>query len=206
MKELRTILLWALLMGPLVWSVSQGIDSPVDGLNRGLSALYLGGLPVLALALLFAEDFFPKTLGVRLGADRRRLVGKLLIRKLLALVGVALGGSILLIVSLRGLKDPLLLRDLLSTASIAVAASVSLLLMLSAARAWLGRPGLLGFVFLGWLIGPSDLAVRILLPSGHIRSLLGLGQQLPLAGWHSFFLLYALSAVSLILLRLRVPR
>lgn len=206
MKHLRITLLWCLLMGPIVWSGAQGLDTKTEGLNRGLEALFLAGLPILALAFLYSDNFSPKNTEIRLGANRRHLVFRTVFGNVLALFIVAFFGGSLLILLLRGMKDPLLLRDLTSTGAISLAASLSIVGVLSAARAWLGKIGLIGLVLFGWLVDQGDLAMKVALPSGHLRSLLGLGQQLPIAGWLSLLCLYTMAGFSLLLLGLRVPR
>lgn len=197
-------LFWLLLSGPLVGAATQGNDSPVLALNEGLGALLSGALPVLALLLVLKQDFTPLGRQLRFGQGRRRLTLGALLQDTMVMLILSVAIATSLIVWLRGTGDPLFVRDLLATASLAVAASVSLLFVFGAAYAWFKRSGPIVLLIAGWILGHGDLSVRLAFPSGHIRHLIGIGTELPLAGWGSLLSLYAMAAAGLALLLVRV--
>lgn len=204
MKRWGISLVWLLLAGPLIWSATQGKDSPIIALNEGLGALLSGGLPVLALLLVLKQDLTPTARALRFGQGRRRLTLQALLLDAMAMLVLSIGIAALLILWLRGTRDPLFVRDLAATASLALAATLSLLLVMGGAYAWFKRSGPVLILIAGWILGQRDLPVRIAFPSGHIRYLVGLGTDLPLAGWTSLLCLYAMAAVGLCALLARV--
>lgn len=206
MKELRLTLLAAAIAVPLAWSSKFGTETRVEALNQVLLTLLVGVLPLLGGLLLWSEDFAGANIDVRYGRDRRTFAAESLLRVLGVLVVAGAAGGALPVVLIRGTSDPALGRDLLATLGVCVAGALGIGTYLGAARAWLGKWGLASALLLAWLLGPLDVIVSALTPTGHIRFLIGVGAEYPFPGWVSLACLYAMSAVLGAALFARVPR
>src|SRR5690606_14578001 len=140
------------------------------------------------------------------GQSRHVLALKVLFRATLALLAFALLSTWFSLLVMRGFKDSLLISDLLATTPIALAASICISSSFAMVKAWLGRLGLGLLLLLFWFLGPLDLPVAALVPTGHVRYLLGIGHELPLPLWASFICLYVMAGAALGALFARVPR
>lgn len=206
MRELRLVLLAALVALPLAWSATFVAETRAEMINHALSVILLGTLPLLGVMLYFETDFRGADSDVRYGQSRHVLATKVLLRTTLALLAFALLSSWICLLVMRGFRDSFLLSDLLSTAPIALAASICISSSFAMVKVWLGRIGLGLLLLLSWFLGPLDLPVAALVPTGHVRYLLGIGAELPLPLWASFICLYVMAGVALGALFARVPR
>jgi hypothetical protein len=206
MKEVRLSLLSVAVALPLAWSASLSADTRSEALNDVLAALLVGILPLLAAMLLWEETFRGADIDVRYGKNRRNFALRTSARILLTLIIVSVAFSWCAIGVLRGLRDPRLLRDLMSTTAVALPAALAIGAFLGAARAWLGKPGLGIALIIAWALGPVDAIVSAIVPTGHVRFLVGAGADLPLPGWGSLLILWAMAGIWATLLMVRVPR
>lgn len=203
MKEARLTVLFAL---PLAWSAALAAETRTEMINQVLGALLIGALPLLAAMLLWDESFRGADVDVRYGQNRRRFATKRLAVTLSVLVAAAVGAGTLALGILRGPTHQLFLHDFLATSAVSIAGALSLGCFFGASRVWLGRGGLVAALILTWLLAPMDLVVSAAVPTGHVRSLLGLGMELPFPGWVSFASLYGTAALLGGLLLARIPR
>lgn len=206
MKELRLSLLTAAIAVPLAWSAKFGAETRVEALNQVLLTLLVGVIPLLAGLLLWSEDFAGADIDVRYGRDRRAFAAQRLLRVLGVLTLASILAGALPVLLIRGWSDAALGRDLLATLGVCLAGALATGTYLSAARAWLGKWGLGFALLLAWLIGPLDVIISALVPTGHIRFLIGVGAEYPFPGWVSLLSLYGMSGVLGAALFARVPR
>ncbi len=199
-RDVRTLALCLIFVGPLTIAYTMGAGGRAAQINEGLRFFLVGALPFFAAALFFreestAENATAENALVRFGADRRRARAQKLALRLLLLLSVAWLGACLVLFNLRGVRDPLFFHDLLSTSAVSVASALSIGATVYAVRAFGGALGMCLFVVLLWVFGQIEPIMSAALPTGHIRSLLGVGEALPLPPWASFFLLYAFAAL-----------
>ena len=205
-RDIRVVLLSALASVPLAWSATLPAETRAETVNQVLSSLLLGMLPLLCVMLLWTETFLSEGSLVRYGANRRSFLIPIFFRTLATLTSFSLLCVVASMMILRGVHDPLLTADLSATLPVAVAASVSLGCFFAMGRAWLGRTGLVLLLIAVWILGPMDLPIAAAVPTGHVRTLLGLGEQLPLPPWGSFLTLYGMAALSAAAVTVRIPR
>lgn len=206
MKEVRFSLLSLAVALPLAWSTSLSADTRSEALNEVLATLLVGVVPLLATMLLWEEDFRGADIDVRYGRNRRTFALRTSGKILLTLIVVSCAFSWGAIGILRGMRDAELLRDLMSTTAIALPAALAIGAFLGAGRAWLGKPGLGVALIAAWALGPVDAIVSAIVPTGHVRFLVGAGADLPLPGWASLLVLWAMGGLWGTVLLFRVPR
>lgn len=206
MRRVRMCLLSTLVAIPLGWSAHLGVERHTDALNQVLVTLLVGVLPLLGAMLLWTEDLRGADVDVRYGRDRRAFATRNLGASLGALLVMALLFSWTAIVAIRGPKDALLLRDLLATTAVAIPGALALGAFLGVGRVWMGKVGLLIALLLVWALGPVDAIIAALVPTGHLRSLIGAGKELPLPGWGSLFVLWTMAGAFSAATMVRVPR
>lgn len=205
-RELRLLSLATLVAVPLTWSAVLGAETRAETVNRALGSLLLGSLPLFASLLLYQDSFFVENPEVRYGHSRRAFAARALLKSTAWTVLFASVSATLAIIIHRGPRDPLLFRDLLATLPVAFAGSLALVGFLSAGRSWLGKAGLILALSLTWLLGSLDGPIAAVVPTGHIRSLLGVGVELPMVSWVSFLCLYGMTALLGGAALFRVPR
>lgn len=205
-RELRLLSLATLVAVPLTWSSILGAETRAETVTLALGSLLLGTLPLFATLLLYRDSFDAESPEVRYGQSRRVFAAHALLGHAAWTVLFASVSATLAIAIHRGTRDPLLFRDLLATLPIALAGSLALLGFLSFGRYWLGKFGLIAALALTWLLGSLDIPISAAVPTGHMRSLLGVGTELPFAPWMSFLWLYATTLLLGGAALLRVPR
>ncbi len=205
MKELRITLLLTLFLAPLVVSSAYAETIPLVALDVTLAAVFLGVLPLLSVLLLWAENFQYHSWQIRYGASQRPQILLSLGRNAAALFFSSIAGAGAAIYAFRAPGDPLLGQDFSATIAIALAAASSFTLFFACARTLLGKWGLVCALGISWTLGVSDLALSALVPSGHIHSLLGVGDGLVFPGLTSFGVLYLGSFITGAWLLRRLP-
>lgn len=205
-RELRLLSLATLVAVPLTWSSILGAETRAETVTLALGSLLLGTLPLFAALLLYRDTFDAESPEVRYGQNRRAFAARALFGHAAWTILFATVSATFAIALHRGPRDPLLFRDLLATLSIALAGSLALLGFLAFGRYWLGKIGLIAALILTWLLGSLDVPISAAVPTGHIRSLLGVGAELPFAPWVSFLCLYATTLLMGGAALLRVPR
>lgn len=205
-RDLSALLLCLIFVGPLIVAASLGGEGKSEQVNRGLAAFLLYALPLFSGVLFFRKDPETEDSLVRFGADRRIAAQRRLLLRLAVLTLVTLLGSWLILLNLRGPRDPLLISDALSTSSVGLAAALSVGGTVFLLRAWGGIAGAGLFVVLLWVFAGLEQLLSAALPTGIVRSLLGMGEALPWPAWILFLALYAVAAGACFLGLLRTPR
>lgn len=175
-----------------------------ETVDQALSSLLLTTLPIAACLGVWSPLASEEPL-LGFGKNRRHL---LLLEAMPLLIGfpcVMLALGYLVLLWTRGAGDPKLLADVLSTAPVAFIASVASLLLSLAVREWFGRVGVVVLLLVLLTVGQSELAAAAVLPSAHVRHLLGVGAALPFdPGW-SMGALWAFAVLAFLGWVARVP-
>jgi|GEM_PF-1663253 len=205
----------ALGLVPALFAARWGDDgSTLDvgtvAADRVLTALTAFTLPTLALAAFGslgrtgqgqADETF-----LRFGESRRpRLLENWIGRTLLVVVLYTTLTGVLLAWA-RSSSDPLLRSDLLATLPAAALCALTAGALFGAAVIWGGRLAVVITLIVVWTVGHFDLVIAGLVPVGHMRHLLGLGESLPWPQWGSSLVLLALSSLLTAAAFVRVPR
>ena len=182
-----------------------GAASSASAADTGLTLLLVGLLPLALTLCLLRFEPEPHGLVVLLGQSRKTLV-------LRAWAIVTFGAALFTVICTAALliwtrtpKDPRLTADLLVSLPISLGAVCSTIALFAAARAWGGKLGLIAALILSWTLGQSDVVVSALLPNGHVRHLLGVGEPLPISPSLSAACLAGFCALYLLVLLRRVP-
>jgi hypothetical protein len=216
MNDWRKAFWTCLALAPLILSLSAELVKPQVGVSMALTLIFVGALPLLAVAIFWSESSFSDDPLIRFGKSRRSLAKRFLAKKIIVLFTVAAVSSTFAQMVLYNDASPHgpmsaiahknFLSDVLSTLPVALAASISLACFFAFARSWLGKAGLLLALLGSWLFTPQGSAWGLSLPANHIRHLLAIGPPLPIPSWVSLIALYAMAGLLLSLHLRRVPR
>lgn len=216
MNDWRKAFWTSLALVPLILSLSTELVKPQVGVDMALTLIFVGALPLLAVAIFWTAPSFADDPLIRFGKSRRALAQRFLAKKIVVLFATsAVSSSCAQIVLyndatrqtvMSRIAHQQFVSDVLSTLPIALAAAISLGCFFAFARSWLGRPGLLLALGGSWLFTPHDSVWGLSLPANHIRHLLTIGTPLPLPSWLSLLALYAMAGVLFTLHQRRVPR
>lgn len=173
--------------------------------DRALFSLLLAALPIsIAFSVWAAKQ--PPAPFVVFGEDRRKVTLRYFAPLLLGWPLAGAGLAALVIAWTRGVADPRFVSDIVATLPVAFMAALSLVFASAATSAWLGRIGLIGLVILLLTLGQSEVLAAAVLPSAHVRHLLGVGAPLPFdPGW-SMGALFGFCMLGCLAWLARVPR
>lgn len=205
MRDVRILVLGVLCAVPLTWSATWAAETRTEIVNQALASLLLGTLPLVGVMLLWTERLTQEHPDVRYGANRRSHAAHALFQTAALVVGFSVVASTVSILVYRGHKDALLINDLIATLPVAFAGSIGLLAFLAWSRVWLGKPGLVVALLASWVLGSMELPIAAVVPTGHVRHLIGVGAELPFPGWVSFASLYGFALIGALTTLWRVP-
>lgn len=173
--------------------------------DRALCALLLAALPISVALSVWAAKRAPEPFAA-FGEDRRRLTLRYFAPLLWGWPLAGAGLAVLVIAWTRGTADPRFLGDVTATVPVAFMAALSLVLSSLTASAWLGRIGLVGLVLVLLTLGQTEALAAAVLPSPHVRHLLGVGAAFPFdPGW-SMAALWGFCLLGTVGWLIRVPR